>query len=43
MIGFAKRAGVRTINVVRRSAQKDELLQLACGALPSALQLKATL
>ena len=32
MIGIAKRAGVKTINVVRRSEQKEELLQLGCGA-----------
>lgn len=32
MIGIAKRAGVKTINVVRRSEQKDELLRLGCGA-----------
>ena len=32
MIGIAKRAGVKTINIVRRSEQKDELLQLGCGA-----------
>ena len=35
MIGIAKRAGVRTVNVVRRSEQKDELLRLGCGASAS--------
>lgn len=32
MIAIAKRAGVKTINVVRRSAQKEELLALGCAA-----------
>jgi hypothetical protein len=36
-IALAKRKGVKTINVVRRSAQKDELLAL--GLAPSLLRL----
>ena len=31
LIAIAKRAGVRTINVVRRSEQKEELLALGCA------------
>ena len=43
MIGIAKRAGVRTINVVRRSEQKDELLRLGCGAPASCPAAQASL
>ena len=32
-IALAKHRGLRTINVVRRSAQKQELLQLGCALL----------
>lgn len=31
MIALAKKRGVKTINVVRRSEQKQELLDLGCA------------
>ena len=34
LIALAKRKGVKTINVVRRSAQREELLKLGYGMLP---------
>ena len=37
LVVLAKRKGVRTINVVRRSAQKDELLQLGYESMPGAM------
>ena len=43
MICIAKRASVKTINVVRRSEQKDELLRLGCGAPASCPAAQATL
>ena len=33
VIALAKRSGVKTINVVRRSAQKQELLDIGCAAI----------
>lgn len=36
-IAIAKRKGIKTINVVRRAEQKQELLDLGCVALSSRL------